>query len=146
MKKVFLIAAILAVGVTAYLMAGETVNVPTSLNSNPLDSATYGGVDVATNVFTSAQVFVGSGAFVVDGVIFSSGPATDFVSFSDTSSSQGTPQETFRIYLASNSNSGSTSGAIQCLPYPARFTTGLSFKVSDAGLNSVAILYYRRRK
>lgn len=166
MKKFYmLIAAVMVFGCSYLAWAGEVVNVPTSKGSNPLDSASYGGVDIATSSFSSSFAtaclgapvtsLASTGSFdtctgVVQGVYISSSGNADFVDVFDSTTGAITPTDDkflFRVYSSSGTPpNGIPTGTWTWLNYPVRFNNGLVFKPSAATLNKVSVFYYRRRE
>lgn len=164
MKKFYaLIAAGMVFGCAYLSWAGETIYVPGANAANPLDSASYGGVEIGTSAFsagfaTGCIVSTGIGPNfaaicqgVIHGVYISSDNLNSFVDVYDSTTGAITPTDDkllFRVYAgtAAVGASGGVNGTWTWLNYPVRFKNGLVFKPSVTTLNKVAVFFYRWRK
>lgn len=166
MKKFFLVsAAIILFSLTKAIAGGPFYGIPEGPNQ-ALATADYGGVDITTIAFSSANAVCFTGVGSVVGFILSSGTSvSDFVLFRSTDSlisgaigarNPGNAADDYlvtneisRVYVATTASvSGSTVnygssqlGTTYMFPKPIRVYRGLTAKVSVATYNMLTILW-----
>lgn len=153
MRKIltsFLVLMLAGVGLA--LAKSRVVGSPKATTGESLQTADYGGVDVATCAFSSnftTATLSGLASGVFHGVQFSSGNigSYDFVDVFDGST---TLNRTLigRFYNVNGSSATTISGSNNAAAsgfsgpkYPIRFKGGLIFKPNTATYNMIGVLY-----
>lgn len=160
MKKL-LIAAVVVFSMGAYLKAEENLNVPSAELSNPIGSD-YGGVEVATSVFSAAVSTVNLIDFstrtvsrdfnVIYGADFSTGACGDFIDvFVSTGGFVDAGASRFRVYNIVGSTGAIPLSSGQCggsseFRWPRRLKGNVFFQPNVDDYNRVTFLYWRERR
>lgn len=151
MKKFLITAAVLLGGLGWVRAVSPQFGVPSANTAQPA-RAEYGGVYVATSVYSAGFTTASVNPCTVYGVTFTSGSASDFVDIYSTGTyswdGMGNSSVTVRLFNTAISSGGvnpsgsiSSAGFVPIGPYPVRFYDGCGFKPSNNDYISILFHY-----